>query len=137
MPQPRTPTIVGHQSRPHGVLGTPRRMAAAVIATIVACGTATVLGTDGVVHLLRLRGDKAALSERAFGLLQANADLGERIVRLHADERLLENLAREKLGFVREDEIIYRFATKPPRRPPVVHRSRSRTPDEGYERHGK
>jgi cell division protein FtsB len=115
-------------------------MAVILLATIVACGAATVLGTHGFLHLLRLRDDEAALAQRAFALLKANADLRDQIVKLHTDDHHLEMLARQRLGLVREDEVIYRFPSAEPRRPQGARRSRVGsvgTPDEGHERHGQ
>jgi cell division protein FtsB len=140
MSHARRPTIVGYPSRPRGLLATPRRMTVILLGTIVACGAATVLGTHGFLHLLRLRTDEAVLAHRAFVLLKANADLRDQIVKLHTDDHHLEMLARQRLGLVREDEIIYRFPSSEARRPRGARRSRVGSlgaSDEGHERHGQ
>ena len=68
-----------------------------------------VFGRDGAASLLALRAERQRLGEEAVALLQQNADLRDRIDRLRTDDRFLESLARRELGFVRPDEIVYRF----------------------------
>jgi cell division protein FtsB len=69
----------------------------------------TVLGESGALHLLDLRSQHVALSERAFELLRRNEALRRQILRIGQDDRHLEAMTREKLGLVREREIVYRF----------------------------
>jgi cell division protein FtsB len=45
--------------------------------------------------------------------LHENEQLRDRIHRLRTDDRTLERLAREQLGFTRPGEVIYRFGTRP------------------------
>ena len=73
-------------------------------------GAVTVFGDNGVGHLLELTRQERRLSERAFALLQRNEVLRTQIMQLHNDEHYLEALARQKLGLVKEREIVYRFA---------------------------
>ena len=114
MPHRRLPTIAGFPPTPRGVLGSRQRLAVVLAAVVLLSGTLTVFGRNGVVHLLGLRADRITLSERAFALMHRNAELRDRIVRLHEDDRYLEDIAREKLGLVRDDEIIYKFGGIPP-----------------------
>jgi len=69
----------------------------------------TALGDNGALHLLDLRSQRAALSDRAFDFLRRNEALRRQIVRISQDDRYLEAVAREKLGLVRDREIVYRF----------------------------
>jgi hypothetical protein len=59
---------------------------------------------------MRLKGEKRALDEKNFLLQKENADLRDRIHRLHNDNLYLERIAREELNLVRPGEIVYRFA---------------------------
>ena len=68
----------------------------------------TVFGNNGVIHLLQLRRQHEALSERAFRVVGHNKRLRRTIVRLRQDDTYLEAVARETLGLVREQEIVYR-----------------------------
>jgi cell division protein FtsB len=69
----------------------------------------TAVGERGVLHLWRLRGEKAKLDEENYRLQRENETLRQRISKLHNDNSYLEKLAREELNLVRPGEIIYRF----------------------------
>lgn len=76
--------------------------------------TASALfGEHGIAHLVRLRGERRALGEVTFALLQRNTQLRADIARLRTDDRYLEGLARQKLGLVRPNETVYRFRHPP------------------------
>ena len=68
-----------------------------------------LIGEDGVAHLLRLRAERRALGDTAFGLLERNRRLRDAIARLKDDDVYLEGLARRQLGLVRPNELVYRF----------------------------
>jgi cell division protein FtsB len=80
-------------------------------ALLVTLSLFTIFGERGVLHLLRLRGEKRELEEKTFLLQKENELLRERIYRLRHDNLYLEKIAREELGLVRPGEIIYRFAS--------------------------
>jgi cell division protein FtsB len=69
----------------------------------------TVFGNNGVLHLLQLRRQHEALADRAFLAVGHNKRLRQRIVRLKQDDAYLEGVARDKLGLVRDQEVVYRF----------------------------
>jgi cell division protein FtsB len=69
----------------------------------------TAVGERGVLHLWRLRGEKAKLDEENYRLQRENETLRQRISKLHNDNFYLEKLAREELNLVRPGEVIYRF----------------------------
>ena len=80
-----------------------------LLALVVALPVLSSLQEKGILHLIELRRQQAELSEQAFDLLQNNEALRKQIVRLHDDDRYLEELAREKLGLVGQHEVVYRF----------------------------
>ena len=69
----------------------------------------TAVGERGVLHLWRLRGEKARLDEENYRLQKENEGLRQRISKLRNDNFYLEKMAREELNLVRPGEIIYRF----------------------------
>ena len=73
---------------------------------------AVLFGSRGVVHLRALGVEQDELSQRISLLLHENEQLRDRIHRLRTDDRTLERLAREQLGFTRPGEIIYRFGSR-------------------------
>jgi cell division protein FtsB len=76
----------------------------------------TVVGERGVIHLWRLRGEKAKLDEHNFAVQRHNEALRKQISRLRNDNFYLEKIAREELNLVRPGEIIYRFPPSKPRK---------------------
>ena len=99
--------------------------------TLAACAVALILftvaavfGDHGLVHLLRLRGEQQELEHLAFNLQQRNEQLRQQVRRLTTDDWYLEKLARERLGLVKKDEMIYRVAVPPApaaAAPPAAH----------------
>ena len=69
----------------------------------------TVCGQRGLLHLLQLTQEQREWETQVRTLLHDNADLKDRIQRLHTDDEFLEKVVREGLGFVRQNEFVYRF----------------------------
>ena len=69
----------------------------------------TVCGQLGLLHLLRLTQEQREWETQVRSLLRDNADLKDRIQRLHTDDEFLEKVVREGLGLVRQNELVYRF----------------------------
>jgi cell division protein FtsB len=84
-------------------------LSAALVLAIIGVTASALLGEHGVAHLLRLRAERRALGDTAFGLLQQNRRLRDAIGRLRTDDVYLEGLARRQLGLVRPNELVYRF----------------------------
>ena len=71
---------------------------------------ATMLfGSRGLVHLQALRREHRTLNDRITVLLGQNEQLRTKLQRLRQDDRYLERLARDQLGFIRRGEVVYRF----------------------------
>lgn len=85
-------------------------IAAALSATLIAI---VVFGSRGLLHLRSLTLEEHEVGRRISMLLHDNDRLRDRIKRLRTDDRALERLAREQLGFTRPDEVIYRFGNRP------------------------
>lgn len=81
----------------------------AMVALLMLLVYSTVSGERGLLHLLRLTQEQRQLEARVRALLHENTDLKSRIRRLQTDDDFLEKVAREQLGLVRENEIVYRF----------------------------
>ena len=88
-------------------------MAGGVVALILFV-VAAIFGDHGLIHLLRMRAEQQELEHLTFDLQQRNERLRQQIVRLQSDDRYIEKLARERLGLVKKDEMIYRVAAPPP-----------------------
>ncbi len=91
-----------------------QRVVLAIAATLsTALIVAVVFGSRGLLHLRNLTTERSDLGKRVAVLLHDNDQLRERIHRLRTDDRSLERLAREQLGFTRPGEVIYRFGNRP------------------------
>lgn len=77
------------------------------VALVLLAATSLVFGDHGYVAFQQLQAQHRNLEEYAFELQQNNEDLRRRVELLRSDTRFLEQLARERLGFVRPDEIVY------------------------------
>ncbi len=66
----------------------------------------------GLRDLLALRAERGRLEAVHQRLLESNAALQVKVGRLHSDDRYLQRLIREQLGYARPGEIVYRFAAR-------------------------
>jgi len=98
-----------------------QRVLLALVAVVsTALITAVIFGSRGLLHLRALNVEQQELDRRIAGLLHENEQLRERIERLRSDDRTLERLARDQLGFTRPGEVIYRFGTRPAAEAPAL-----------------
>ena len=81
---------------------------ATCVVFLILFASAAVYGDHGLVDLLHMQHEQRQLEHTAFDLQQQNERLRERIRRLQSDDRYIERLARERLGLVRQGEIMYR-----------------------------
>lgn len=72
-----------------------------------------LFGDRGVIHLVQLSSQKDALLEKVATAEQQNEELRAKISALRSDRRTIERIARTELGMVREDELVFQFATRP------------------------
>jgi len=80
-----------------------------------ACGFLAVdfaTGPLGMWDLMLLRERRAQLETVHGKLLRSNSELKLELGRLANDERFLQRRIREQLGYVRPDELVYRFSTE-------------------------
>ena len=66
---------------------------------------------NGLVELVRKREESRHLETATQLLIQENAGLYRMVDRLNNDLSYVEAVARQELGMVRDDEIIFTFAT--------------------------
>ena len=67
-------------------------------------------GQRGFIHLYRMEKEKQSYIDRIRNLEAENRALLDEIDRLLNDHDYLESVARRELGFVKSDEVLYRFA---------------------------
>lgn len=72
------------------------------------------LGRDGPRDWVKLSAIRVELIAENEHLRQENAGLEKQINRLRNDDAYLQGFIRSELGYIRPDEITYRFSTEPP-----------------------
>jgi cell division protein FtsB len=85
-----------------------------LLAVLLSLSFFTAFGDRGFIHLWRLWQEKKNLDQENFLLQSENERLRERVRLLRHNDRYLEKVAREELGFARPGEIIYRFVPAQP-----------------------
>jgi cell division protein FtsB len=70
------------------------------------------IGPLGLRDLMALRARRTQLEATHRQLLNSNAALKLKLERLSSDNGYLERRIREQLGYVRPDELVYRFAAE-------------------------
>ena len=68
-----------------------------------------VFGDDGLADLYLLKQQRDRLLERNAQLEQKNLSLYRQLDRLKNDLKYIENIARQELGMVSEEEVIYKL----------------------------
>jgi cell division protein FtsB len=66
-------------------------------------------GDRGFVHLYRMEKSRQAYREKIISLEKENQKLLDEIGRLRTDRDYIESVARRELGFIKDDEILYRL----------------------------
>ncbi len=93
---------------------TERRILIRIIALIgiIAGLWITFAPGSGLVHYNRLKNDLAQLSAKNNELKQQSEELHRQLERLKNDEAYLEELARQKHGLLKKNEMVYEFPAK-------------------------
>ena len=86
------------------------KLKVAVGILVLAILSFTVFGQRGLLNMVRYKKEKQELVEEAARLKQENQKLRLEIDRLQSDYTYIERLAREELGMVKPEEIVFQFA---------------------------
>ncbi len=70
------------------------------------------LGDRGILHMLKLSGQKADLMQEITEAEADNQALRSEINSLRSDRRYIERVARTELGMVRDDELVFQFSDR-------------------------
>ena len=73
----------------------------------------TLLGDNGLLELKRLHKNHQQLLVENEQLVQENSRMYRTIDRLQNDPAFIENVARQELGMVRSDELVFKFKDNP------------------------
>lgn len=79
----------------------------------LALGVYLIFGENGLLHVHKLQQEKSVLDLQIQKLKKENTRLSDQIHRLENDNDYLENVVREKLGVVKQDESVIVFKPLP------------------------
>lgn len=88
-------------------------MVGAFLMMSVLAGT-MFFNSDGLPLYFHMRETRQHLTEQIQQLQDINASLEEDIIRIQRDPQRLEELARNRLGMVRQGEVVYQFVEPVP-----------------------
>jgi cell division protein FtsB len=117
---PRIPkrSVVSHQPGVMRQILTNTRLVALLLLSaliLVILMGLTVWGEHGLLAMWRKQGDVARLVQEIEAIERENARLSHEIQHLRNDMQHIEAIAREELGLVKEDELVFEFVDKLPR----------------------
>ena len=75
----------------------------------------TIWGDRGLLAMWRKQREVAGLVQEIEAIERENTRLGHEIQHLRKDMRYIETIAREELGLVQPDELVFEFVEKKPR----------------------
>ena len=84
-----------------------------LLIVLILIGLDCLTGPLGLPDLTALKRDRIELEQARDRLQNENAQRRENIGRLRSDDAYLQRLIHQELGYVRPDELIYRFAGTP------------------------
>lgn len=92
-------------------LSPPQRLVLGALAASLAMAAASLADPRGLRHLERLRADIERQEQKNRELREENARLARTVKELSppVNPAALEKAAREQLGFVRPDELLFKF----------------------------
>jgi cell division protein FtsB len=92
-------------------LSAQQRLVLGALAASVSMAVISLADPKGLRRLERLRGDIERQEQQNRELREENARLARTVKELSApvDPKALEKAAREQLGFVRQDEVLFKF----------------------------
>lgn len=118
--QTRTPkrAVVNHQPGALRQIFTNTRLVTLLLLstlTLVILMGLTIWGERGLLAMWRKQREVAGLVQEIEGIERENARLSHEIHHLRNDMQYIETIAREELGLVKADELVFEFVKKPPR----------------------
>ncbi len=72
----------------------------------------TLFGDNGLLDLRRLQHTHQTLLKDNARVTKENLQMYRSVDRLQNDPQYIENLARQELGMIRSDELVFKFKTK-------------------------
>ena len=90
-------------------IGQRKAILALLVCVGLASGYSIAFGPHGVRRYLDLRATLSERADEAYERIVRNHEVADQIQRLQTDDRLLESLARSRLGVAAPDEVVLVF----------------------------
>jgi len=87
----------------------PKWKLAAVVIAVALAFAYLLFGDNGVLHVRQLKAEKVKLEKQIFVLEQTKKALQREIERLGSNPEAIEQVIREEMGLIREDETVFVF----------------------------
>lgn len=84
-------------------------IAIAFICTLITLVILTIFGQRGFVHMIKLKEELREIENKNAQLKGENESLKKEIDLLKNDLKYLEEIARNELGLIKDDETVYRL----------------------------
>ena len=113
----KRPSAGHHSGALHQIL-TNTRLAGLLLLSCLFLATMmglTIWGDRGLLAMWRKQREVAGLVQEIEAIERENTRLGHKIQHLRKDMRYIETIAREELGLVQPDELVFEFVEKKPR----------------------
>jgi len=89
-----------------------KAVVAVALLLLVLCAVSAVFGSGGVVDLRRLSAEQAQAEAEVYDLTQRNDQQRDHLARLEKDDAYLEKAVRERLGWIKPGERVYRITNE-------------------------
>ena len=76
---------------------------------LVAITVFAVFGKNGLIDVYKLKNERDVISKKTLRLKEENKQLASEIVLLKTDNRYVAKVARDELGMIGKDEILYKM----------------------------
>ncbi|TLM66079.1 MAG: septum formation initiator family protein [Deltaproteobacteria bacterium] len=100
------------EKNPPATGSSPRRMPWWPLGVAAVIFLFALFSNRGILHIIKLKQQRTALQQQLGEVEEVNGGLRKEIASLSSDRHHLERMARSQLGMVRDDEVVYQFASK-------------------------
>lgn len=76
---------------------------------LVAIIAFAVFGNNGLIDVYKLKNERDAIADKTLRLKKENKQLASEIALLKTDNRYVAKIARDELGMIGKDEVLYKM----------------------------
>ena len=76
---------------------------------LVAITAFAIFGKNGLIDVYKLKNERDSISQKTLRLKEENKQLASEIALLKTDDRYVAKIARDELGMIGKDEVLYKM----------------------------